>query len=183
MNQPLSEGGTQGDFSADNRVGKQEGSRTANQTQIDRIQTGFEYLRVVRFQETDAAGVVYFANLLSLCHEAYEASLAEAGIDLTTFFSKENGIAVPIVHTEADFHKPLRCGDRISIHLYPVQLKPHSFEIYYTVRCLGREEKAGSQRPVATALTIHVCIDSTSQKVKDVSPDLLHWIERTRTLP
>ena len=46
----------------------------------------FTLRRVIRFQETDAAGVVYFANLLALCHEAYEASLAHAGIALKPFF-------------------------------------------------------------------------------------------------
>ncbi|MFS8118916.1 MAG: acyl-CoA thioesterase, partial [Microcoleus sp.] len=42
----------------------------------------FSYTRTVRFQDTDAAGVVYFANVLAMCHEAYEASLAASGINL-----------------------------------------------------------------------------------------------------
>ena len=50
-------------------------------------QAAFVYTRSIRFHETDAAGVVYFANVLVLCHEAYEASLAAAGIDLGEFFS------------------------------------------------------------------------------------------------
>ena len=48
----------------------------------------FLYTRTIRFHETDAAGVVYFANLLTLCHEAYEAALAEAGLDVKSFFFK-----------------------------------------------------------------------------------------------
>ena len=32
----------------------------------------FAYYYTVRFQDTDAAGVVYFANVLRICHEAYE---------------------------------------------------------------------------------------------------------------
>jgi 1,4-dihydroxy-2-naphthoyl-CoA hydrolase len=47
----------------------------------------FTYNRTVRFQDTDAAGVVYFANVLSMCHEAYEASLAASGINLKSFFN------------------------------------------------------------------------------------------------
>ncbi|MBD2021122.1 1,4-dihydroxy-2-naphthoyl-CoA hydrolase, partial [Leptolyngbya sp. FACHB-36] len=42
----------------------------------------FVYSRTVRFSDTDAAGVVYFASALSICHEAYEASLAAVGVDL-----------------------------------------------------------------------------------------------------
>ncbi|MGB7087821.1 MAG: thioesterase family protein, partial [Phormidesmis sp.] len=101
----------------------------------------FVYARVIRFHETDAAGVVYFANLLTLCHEAYEAALAEAGVDLKQFFSsarssgddsnEKGGIAVPVVHAEADFYRPLFCGDAIAIILMPTQLTLHSFEIAY----------------------------------------------------
>jgi len=32
----------------------------------------FVYGRTIRFQETDAAGVIYFSNVLVLCHEAYD---------------------------------------------------------------------------------------------------------------
>jgi len=32
----------------------------------------FAYDRKIHFADTDSAGVVYFARLLSICHEAYE---------------------------------------------------------------------------------------------------------------
>lgn len=46
----------------------------------------FYYTRIVHFQDTDAAGVIYFANILAICHEAYEASLAAFNINLRFFF-------------------------------------------------------------------------------------------------
>lgn len=116
------------------------------------------YRRVIRFQETDAAGVVYFANLLSLCHEAYEASLAEAGVDLKHFFSGSSEIAVPIVHAEADFYQPLFCGDAIAIALIPRQLNPQSFEVAYTITAQSAAPAEAGQKPLARALTRHVCI-------------------------
>ncbi len=117
------------------------------------------YRRVIRFQETDAAGVVYFANLLSLCHEAYEASLAEVGVDLKHFFSGLSEIAVPIVHAEADFYQPLFCGDAIAITLIPRQLDPQSFEVAYTITAQGAAQAEAGQKPLARALTRHVCIE------------------------
>lgn len=45
----------------------------------------FTYNRTVRFQDTDAAGVVYFANVLGICHEAYEESLEASSINLKDF--------------------------------------------------------------------------------------------------
>jgi len=74
------------------------------------------YFRTIRFADTDAAGVVYFASLLSICHEAYEASLLRIGVDMRQFFSGSS-IALPIVHAEIDFFQPLMCGDQIQISL------------------------------------------------------------------
>ena len=118
----------------------------------------FVYRRVIRFQETDAAGVMYFANLLALCHEAYEASLAEAGVDLKHFFSSSSEVAVPIVHAEADFYQPLFCGDAIAISLLPRQLNPQSFEVAYTITAQSATPAEANQKLLARALTRHVCI-------------------------
>lgn len=61
--------------------------------------TKFKYQRKIFFADTDAAGVVYFANLLSICHEAYEEFLTNFYINLQDFFSS-NIIAIPIIHAE-----------------------------------------------------------------------------------
>ena len=81
----------------------------------------FTYTRTVRFQDTDAAGVVYFANVLAMCHEAYEASLAASGINLKAFFSNPE-VAFPIIHASVDFYRPMFAGDRLMIHLTPKQV-------------------------------------------------------------
>ncbi|HEY9664175.1 MAG TPA: thioesterase family protein, partial [Allocoleopsis sp.] len=90
----------------------------------------FTYHRTIRFSDTDAAGVVYFANVLSICHEAYEASLAASGVDLKEFFRGQT-IAVPIVHAEIDFLQPLFCGESYVIQMQPTLLGDHKFAINY----------------------------------------------------
>jgi 1,4-dihydroxy-2-naphthoyl-CoA hydrolase len=132
----------------------------------------FTLRRMIRFQETDAAGVVYFANLLALCHEAYEASLANAGIALKPFFSTAENIAVPIVHTSADFYQPMYCGDEIAVTLTPQQLSPHSFEITYVVTAADSPE-----RVLAKALTRHVCISPTARARQPLTLELSRWLK------
>ncbi|WP_346289170.1 thioesterase family protein [Sphaerothrix gracilis] len=134
----------------------------------------FCYGRTVRFGETDAAGVVYFANLLHLCHEAYEASLAEMGFDLKTFFSA-GAIAVPIVHAEANFYQPLFCGDRLTITLAPEPMTESSFAITYEI--WPHEPEAGD-RPAVTALTRHVCIEIASRQRQALSAELQRWLDQ-----
>lgn len=131
----------------------------------------FEHTRTVRFHETDAAGVVYFANLLVFCHEAYEASLAAGGIDLAAFFSR-GALAYPVVHASVDFRRPLQCGDRITLALTPRSLDPASFELHYRLWLTDRPAQL-----VATALTRHVCIATIDRARTPLPAAMLRWLE------
>ncbi len=135
----------------------------------------YTYYRIIRFHETDAAGVVYFANVLTLCHEAYEAALASAGIDIRVFFGG-GPLAVPVVHASVDFRRPLHCGDEVAIALTPQPLDDTTFEISYRL-------SNTDQKTVATALTRHVCIDGTSRQRHPFSPELAQWIQSARPAP
>ncbi|MEG4963926.1 MULTISPECIES: thioesterase family protein [unclassified Microcoleus] len=132
----------------------------------------FTYIRTVRFQDTDAAGVVYFANVLAICHEAYEASLAASGINLKAFFSNPE-VAFPIIHASVDFYRPMFAGDRLTIQLTPKQVAGDEFEIAYQV---FSGEVAG--RSAAKGLTKHVCINGVSRTRKQLSEELMQWIKK-----
>jgi 1,4-dihydroxy-2-naphthoyl-CoA hydrolase len=132
----------------------------------------FIYHCTVHFQDTDAAGVVYFANVLTFCHEAYEASLMAAGIDLKAFFQSAT-LAVPIVHATVDFMSPMGVGDQLSLHLTPRALKPSEFEVTYKI--FG----AATDRMISQALTRHVCIDPSTRTRKVLTPELSAWLNTT----
>ncbi|MGG6241086.1 acyl-CoA thioesterase [Nodosilinea sp. AN01ver1] len=128
----------------------------------------------VRFHETDGAGVVYFANELVMCHSAYEASLAAAGIDLGTFFKAET-LAYPIAHASIDYRRPLHCGDRVTVHLTPARLDDSSFEIQYQLK-LG-------DTLAAQAVTRHVCISVADRRRHPLSTEMEQWLTRWGDLP
>ena len=127
------------------------------------------YQRTIRFSDTDAAGVVYFANTLAICHEAYEASLIEAGIDARRFFSPST-TAFPIVHTEADYLRPAFCGDRQEIHLIPSLTAESDFEVQYVICVAGN-----SGKPTSKALTKHVCINPVTRERQPLPQKILDW--------
>ncbi len=127
----------------------------------------FTYDRTVRFADTDGAGVVYFARIFSICHEAYEASLGAAGIDLREFF-QHPAVAVPLVHAEANFRQPLYCGDRLTITLQPQQLSPHSYLINYQV--------FKQDTIAATASTKHICIHPQTRSRQELPTLLMQWL-------
>ena len=129
------------------------------------------YTRRIYFRDTDAAGVVYFANLLAICHEAYEGALVASGIELRSFFSNST-TAIPIVHASVDFFRPLFCGDVVRVRLQPKILTPSEFEIAYAI-----VEEGGTKRKVAQALTRHVCIEPT-QRCRQALPDeMMQWLQ------
>lgn len=135
----------------------------------------FIYPRTIRLQDTDAAGVVYFASLLSICHEAYEAALVAASIDLNSFF--KGPLAIPIVHAEIDYFQPLFCGQDYRVEVLPVALssdrfpeRPRDkFKLQYDIR--------SAEQLVGRASTVHLCIDVVSRSRQPLPPALEAWLE------
>jgi 1,4-dihydroxy-2-naphthoyl-CoA hydrolase len=128
------------------------------------------YKRTIRFQDTDAAGVVYFANILVICHEAYEDSLKKAEINLKTFFVNPN-FAIPIVHASVDFRFPLFCGDQILIESNPEIINENSFKIQYQI---GLDN---SDQLIAEATTKHICINPKTRQRQPLPPEIINWLE------
>ncbi|AWI08234.1 acyl-CoA thioesterase [Ereboglobus luteus] len=135
----------------------------------------FVHQRTIHFADTDAAGVVYFANYLSFCHEAYEESLAAAGIELRSFFS-DNGIVIPISKSSADYLRPLACGDKISIAVKPAALSDDSYRIDYEITRLAVE--GAPAKRAAIVRTEHVCIRSDDRARVALPPALAAWVAR-----
>jgi 1,4-dihydroxy-2-naphthoyl-CoA hydrolase len=131
----------------------------------------FTYHRTVRFQDTDAAGVVYFTNVLAMCHEAYEESIALAGINLKEFFTNPP-VAFPIVHANVDFFRPIFCGDKLVITLIPHKQGTDKFEIAYEILV--------DLFVVAKAHTRHVCIDTSTRTKREFSDEISEWLETNR---
>jgi 1,4-dihydroxy-2-naphthoyl-CoA hydrolase len=152
--------------------------------------SAFMYIhqRQIYFQDTDAAGVVYFANALSMCHEAYEAALAEFGLDVRYFFSNRGDTAVPVTHAEIDFYQPVFCGDRLLIQVLPERQSPHAFQINYNlfancmVELADLIDQSGqfnpNQKPCAKGMTQHVCISTSDRRKADLPEALSNWLDR-----
>ena len=148
----------------------------------------FNYLRRVYLSDTDAAGVVYFAKGLEICHEAYEESLAEAGISLKQMI-RLGETALPIVHAEIDFIRPLFCGDQIQISLVTSlvqdshKLLPRKttepavtvgeFAIAYQIFPVDNSEQI-----LVKAQTRHVCIDPQLRQRINLPTPMLQWLNR-----
>lgn len=72
------------------------------------------YERPVRFEEVDAAGIVFFARFFNYCHEAMEAFFDPVPGGYVGLITKRK-VGFPAVHLAADYHAPLRYGDVVRI--------------------------------------------------------------------
>ena len=131
----------------------------------------FAYSRTVHFPDTDAAGVVFFARYLSICHEAYEEALASAGVPLATFFA-DHGVVVPVSKSEATYLRPLECGDKLRIEVTPRALSENSYAIDYVIWKLGAAEKRA-----AVIRTEHVCISSKTRERLPLPASVAAWVQ------
>jgi 1,4-dihydroxy-2-naphthoyl-CoA hydrolase len=128
--------------------------------------------RTVRFGDTDAAGVMHFAQLLHWCHEAYEESLERFGIAAAEVFPTPGAwpeVALPIIHCSADFFKPLVCGDVLAIALEPRRLDPGCFAVTYRFSTNGIA--------VAQGLTRHLAISSDERQRRELPATINRWLE------
>ena len=71
----------------------------------------FMYKRRIAFHETDAAGVVYFANFFHLAEEAETHAIASLNCIVT-----RDSYLYPRVHVEADYLAPLHFFDVVAVH-------------------------------------------------------------------
>ncbi|MFN5516254.1 MAG: acyl-CoA thioesterase [Cyanobacteriota bacterium] len=122
----------------------------------------FSQTLTLRLRDTDAAGVVYFAALLALCHDVYEAFWESQGLNLGAFF-EETGLALPIVRSEMDYRRPLGWGDRLEIQMTVFNLERQGFQTCYQL--------FNAEAPlaiVASGALNHVCICPRSRQRRDL---------------
>ncbi len=112
-----------------------------------------EYHFRIALHDTDAAGVLFFAHLLRHAHDAYEAMMARIGWPIDELIRTRH-LALPLVHVEADYRRPLRHGDQVDVHIELRELGERRFSLDYRFFRADQE--------VATAQSVHVAIDPES---------------------
>ena len=107
----------------------------------------------VRMHHTDAAGVAFFAQFFVMAHEAYEAALEAHGAPLGEWLRES---PAPLVHSEADYLRPLRLSDRARVLVGVERLGSRSFTLAYRIEALVEEE----WRPAARLKLVHVAVEA-----------------------
>ncbi|MEZ4373371.1 MAG: thioesterase family protein [Polyangiaceae bacterium] len=97
----------------------------------------FRYRREVRFQEVDAAGLMFFPNFLVICHEAMEDFFGELGGGYAGLI-RGRSLGLPCVGLETQFFAPLRHGEVFDVELRVLKLGNSSLVLGYRFVCSER---------------------------------------------
>lgn len=124
------------------------------------------YKTTITLEDTDAAGILFFANQFSIIHRAYENYMSEIGYPLQAFLnSNDLDIILPIVHASSDYVQPVVLGDTIIIELNIEKVSQSSFIVKYNL-------KNQNNVLIGNAKTVHVAVNKSS-KMKSRLPEKL----------
>ena len=90
----------------------------------------FIYKTEIHLHDTDAAGLLFFANQFKIVHDAYEQLLEKFGCSFQSML-KGGKYFLPIVHAESDYKAPLFVGDKIAVRVKVGHIGNTSFSFKY----------------------------------------------------
>lgn len=127
----------------------------------------------VRFQDVDAAGIVFFARFFDYFHDGYVAFMTHRGLDFATPMA-EGRWAAPLKHAEADYLAPARFGEVVEAEVVGKRVDGSKVSMFHRLR---RDDKV-----LAVARTDHVYVDfqtfrriplpEEAQAALEILPDL-----------
>lgn len=110
----------------------------------------FEHPLTIRFQDIDAAGILFFARVFDLFNDTQMACVEALGLSVPQAL-RDGTWGFPLVHAEADYRAPMRFGDRVIVTVESVTLGTTSMTWCYRVR--------DGERTLATGKTVHAFVD------------------------
>jgi acyl-CoA thioester hydrolase len=132
------------------------------------VRENFRFPVRVYYEDTDAAGVVYYANYLRFMERARTEWLSSLGFDLAAV-EREHGVVFVVRHAEIDFHRPARLSDRLDVTLAVVELGRARLVVDQGVR-------RGEQTLTQARLTL-ACLDRRSFRPARIPAPLANRME------
>ncbi len=92
----------------------------------------------VYYEDTDAGGIVYYANWLRFFERARTDWLRALGADHTSL-AADAGIAFVVREAAIDYRRPARLDDQLRIDVRLVEARPASWTLWQCARRLDEE--------------------------------------------
>ena len=108
----------------------------------------------VRYGDTDAMGVVYYANYLGFFEAGRVEYLRAVGADYRQL--EDNGAVAAVTRADVRYHAPARFDDLLLIHTRVASLGRTTLRFEYEIR------RQADEALIASGFTEHACLDKRS---------------------
>ncbi len=116
----------------------------------------------VRYLEADQQGVVFNMWYLAYFDDAFAGLLAHHGLTYEALI--DQGWDAQVVHTELDWHGPLRWGEAAEVDVALARVGTTSFALQFAVRV--------GERPVCDGETVYVAVETEGWTKVPIPPVL-----------
>lgn len=131
-----------------------------------------EHSVTVRFAEVDSAGFIFFSRLFEYCHATYEELIGRLSPGSFGEVFSRSGWGTPVVHAEADFERPIRLGDTLTLSLTVGRIGETSMTVDYVITGTDADDVR------ARARLVHAFIDMNTLQPITVPADVRAGLER-----
>ena len=123
----------------------------------------------VYYEDTDAGGIVYYANYLKFMERARTEWLRELGFEQDILM--EQSVAFVVKRVEMENHAPAKFNDMLSIETHVVELKGASMTFQQTIK--------NNQAVILVSANIQVaCVNLDTMKPRRLPRTMLGEISR-----
>lgn len=130
----------------------------------------------IYYEDTDAGGVVYYANYLKFlerCRTEWLRSLGHDQIDLL----RDPGIAFVVRGVSLEYLKPTRLDDLVHVGLRVDKITRS--QLFFSQR-IWREEAGGCREALVDAKIQIVCVNAALMKIVSIPSSLRVALEKNR---
>jgi len=124
----------------------------------------FETRVIIRFEDADPAGIVFYPRAIALAHGVVEDLIRQTELGWHGWF-ENHGLAAPVRRAEADFLAPMRAGETLLARACVEKLGETSGT--FLVEFCGND---GGTR--ARIRTVHVLVDRSTGKPVPMTPEI-----------
>ena len=93
----------------------------------------FKYVTKIYYEDTDAGGVVYYANYLKFLERARSEAIYSLGISNTDILDKE-GVIIIVKSCNIEYKKPAKFEDKIEVVSKISEVKNSSFKMLQVIK-------------------------------------------------
>lgn len=119
----------------------------------------------VYYEDTDAAGIVYYANYLKFAERARTELLRQGGIDQSKF-AADHGLVFAVKNCTIEYDSPARLDDVLTIRTVVRTIAGASLDLAQNIW------RDGEARPLARLSVRIVCLKAATGKPERIPGDL-----------